>query len=427
MQYIFNAAAQALQASGQAVQVFSAAGQALPLLRDPNTGRFIAMAVQGGTALATGGMAPAVVSVVGSVAGMAMQAQQSQRILSVLSEVQAGLGVLQASTAVIGVGTVASVALGAVNLWQTLKLRDEVKQLGLQMHDGFVAIERTIANQAKEVREQIDRVAEDVIFAQHRLELIKAYGLFLSAIERVQVGLTQKNIENRRLMFANAIQDLSNALSIYRSPHILSENNAPGYLRRLECGWQIRQALVISYQLQGEIESAISELIKLQTEIKSGLIEVLDRCSNSDELEFIFPEIYRIQTVDLPNFLAWQTQLEWWDTLSPEEHHDIQVLLDDELSVQASMETSGLTYAMTEPAECLLYREYAESTTPKAIRDSLYFLIDEKQRSVAIEAITAASTKHKLPALMPSVLELASHISIANLQLYLLDDSCVTP
>lgn len=422
MEYIFSTAAQALQASGQALPVFNAVGQALPLLRDPNTGRFVAMALQGGTALATGGTVPAVVSVLGSTAGMVMQSQQNRQILSALSEVQTSLGVLQASTAVIGVGTVASVALGAVNLWQTLKLRDEVKRLGVQIQDSFITIERTIMNQSNEIREQIDRVAKDVIFAQHRLELIKAYNLFQSGIERIQVASTQKEIENRRLTFANAIQDLSNALSIYRSPHILSENNAPGYLRRLECSWQIRQALVISFQIQGELESAISELIKLQAEIKSGLIEVLDCCSTSDELEFIFPEIHRIQTVDLPNFAAWQMQLEWWGTLSLKEQYNIQLLLNDELLVQVNSdainERSGLTTTVIEPAECQLYREYIERTTPLAIHEFLYLLIDEQRRSTVIEAIVAASQERKLPALTPSVLELASNLSIANILIH---------
>jgi len=93
MEYIFSAAAQALQASGQALPVFNAVGQALPLLRDPNTGRFVAMAVQGGTALATGGTVPAVVSVLGSTVGIVMQSQQNRQVLTALSEVQTSLGV----------------------------------------------------------------------------------------------------------------------------------------------------------------------------------------------------------------------------------------------------------------------------------------------------------------------------------------------
>ena len=422
MQYVFSAAAQALQASGQAVQVLNLAGQALPILRDPNTGRFVAMATQGGLSLATGGAMPALVSVVGNVGGMAIQAGQNHQILSALGAVQTSLGVLQASTAVIGVGTVASVALGAVNLWQTLKLREDVKQMGVQIHDGFAAIEQTIISQSSEVRAHIDRVAEDLIFKQHRLELIKAYSLFLSGIERVQTGLIQRGIENSRLMFANAIQDLSNALSIYRSPHILSDVNSPGYLRRLECSWQIRQALAIAYQLQGELDSAISELKKLKKEIKIGLLEVLDRCSNEDELAFIFPEIHRIYTVDLPSLSAWQAQLEWWEMRSPEEHQEIQLLFTNELSDSVEFKTVSSDDAIAEPLEYQLYRDYSEYTTPKAIYKSLYLLVDATEREVVIQDIATNSPACDLPALTPAVLGSASDISLANLHLYLLGD-----
>lgn len=54
---------------------------------------------------------------------MAMNAGQMYQMHRGFQAVQASLGVLQTTTAVIGVGTVAGVALSAVNLWQTLKLR----------------------------------------------------------------------------------------------------------------------------------------------------------------------------------------------------------------------------------------------------------------------------------------------------------------
>jgi uncharacterized protein (UPF0254 family) len=43
---------------------------------------------------------------------------------------------LQATTALIGVGTLAGVGLGAVNLHQTLKLRKEVEQMRFEIKNG---------------------------------------------------------------------------------------------------------------------------------------------------------------------------------------------------------------------------------------------------------------------------------------------------
>ncbi len=56
-----------------------------------------------------------------------------------LQSLQTSVGVLQATTALIGVGTVASVALGAINLHQTLKLREEVKQMRLEVKMATIA------------------------------------------------------------------------------------------------------------------------------------------------------------------------------------------------------------------------------------------------------------------------------------------------
>lgn len=63
---------------------------------------------------------------------------------------QSTLGVLQASTAVIGVGTAVGVGLAAVNLWQTFKLRKDVKQLRLEVKDGFIDLKVALKDQGSE-------------------------------------------------------------------------------------------------------------------------------------------------------------------------------------------------------------------------------------------------------------------------------------
>jgi hypothetical protein len=71
-----------------------------------------------------------------------LQMYQNQQnftaVMGSLQTIQKSLEVLQATTALIGVGTVAGVALTAVNLHQTLKLRKEVEQMRLEVKNGFI-------------------------------------------------------------------------------------------------------------------------------------------------------------------------------------------------------------------------------------------------------------------------------------------------
>ncbi|MFM6205999.1 MAG: hypothetical protein ACKPEZ_11400, partial [Planktothrix sp.] len=96
--------------------------------------------------------------------------QEFQGVLGQLNNLQSSLGVFKGTTAVIGVGVAVTAALSAVNLWQTLKLREDVKQLRLEIKDGFIDLKQALRNQGLEVIQQIDQVAQDITFNQHRLE-----------------------------------------------------------------------------------------------------------------------------------------------------------------------------------------------------------------------------------------------------------------
>jgi hypothetical protein len=51
---------------------------------------------------------------------------------------------------------------------------------------------------------------------------------------------------------------LFEALADYTNPRLLEETSVAGQIRRLECAWGIEQAIVVTYQVQGEI-SAVSD------------------------------------------------------------------------------------------------------------------------------------------------------------------------
>jgi hypothetical protein len=227
-------------------------------------------------------------------------------LTSSLQTIQNSLGVLQATTTLIGVGTVAGVALTAVNLHQTLKLRKEVEQMRLEVKNGFIDLKQALKDQGAEIRQLIEQVAQDIKFEQHRTVLIRAYGLFVQAINRLRSAMQLQDISRRNAEIDAARGMLFEALADYTNPHLLAETCAPGQLRRLECSWAIEQAIITTYQVQNEI-SAVSDsygalrdrLNQLQTKICEDTHTVINQCESHDELDFLFPELTRIHNHDL--------------------------------------------------------------------------------------------------------------------------------
>ncbi len=182
MEYIFTGAIEALLNADKLHRVYSATGQLLPLVRDPNTGRFVEIAVG---AVVNNSPVQTLVAPVQLVTGAAQMYQNHRgftAVLSGLNSIQSSLGVLQATTAVIGIGVAAGVALSAVNLYQTMKLKKAVERLEVKVDNGFIDLKQALRDQGAEVRQLIEQVAQDIKFEQHRLVLVRAYGLFTQAL-----------------------------------------------------------------------------------------------------------------------------------------------------------------------------------------------------------------------------------------------------
>jgi len=74
-----------------------------------------------------------------------------QKTYQEINQLQASLGVLQSTTAVIGVGVAVTGVLAAVNLYQTLKLREDIKQLKLTVTGGFIDLKSALKNQGDSI------------------------------------------------------------------------------------------------------------------------------------------------------------------------------------------------------------------------------------------------------------------------------------
>ena len=156
MQYIFSTATQALISSGKLTQLISKTGQLLPMAINPNTGKFVEMAVGIGSSCCN----PLAIPVQIAMGGIQMYQTHKgfTAVLGGITQIQQTLGVLQATTALIGVGTIANVAISAASLHQILKLREDVRQMRVEIKDGFIDLKKAFKDQGVEILNHIDEV-----------------------------------------------------------------------------------------------------------------------------------------------------------------------------------------------------------------------------------------------------------------------------
>jgi hypothetical protein len=421
MHFIFPAAIRAGLATGQLVQVVSKSGVPLSLVQDAVTGRFA------GHAIGVTGLNPLAVSLGDPLTGIpnlilnTWNAYQSGKILDqgrqtqqIVNAIAQSLNVLQATTAVIGVGVAATTALSAVNLHQTLKLRREVAALRLEVKDGFIELKQALRDQGLEVIEHIDRVAKDVEFRHHRTILAQAYGLFNQAIVRLQAALTVQDLA-RRNADINSVRDMMfQALADYDNPQLLTNTNAAGYIRRRECVWAIQQAIALTYQLQGESASVSHRLQTLCSAIRQDSVAAIDQIDSQAELDFLFPELVRIHDHDLQALNLWQTQIDWVQTLPPDE---IKLLNSCELT-SINLEMSGTNSVLEVPPELSLYEELQLKSNHATLCAQLRLMMAPELRLEYASAISQRAQNNGLKALTMDKLQTASNYAIASLHYY---------
>jgi len=339
-------------------------------------------------------------------------------IQAALRSLQASVGVLQATTAVIGVGVAAGVALSAVNLHQTLKLREDVKQLKLEVRDGFIDLKKALRSQGTEIIQRIDEVAQDIKFEQHRLELIKAYGRFLEATKLMKTAMSIQDLSARKIELANARQTLGEALASYNNPQLLSETSAAGQLRRLECAWAIEQTIVLTYQLQDEPVAVSDRLSHLQDKIRQDTLTVIDRCETDDELDFLFPELTRIHDHDLAVLESWQNHVDWMRSLPASELKLLQSADFSNSEIAAQPDTNATTISLEVPPEQLLYENLKQKSHPASLRDQLVLMMKPSLRQELASYISKQAAIAGYKTLIPANLQKASDLAVANLYWY---------
>ena len=411
MNFVFPAAVQAAIEAGKYVQVFTSAGVPIGMARDAATGQFAAHAV--GAIVNNSPLAPLVLPLQLVIGGVQMY--QNHRGFQAI---QASLGVLQATTAVIGVGVAAGVALSAVNLHQTLKLKKAVERLEVKVENGFINLEQLLKYQGAEIKQQISEVVEKMTFENHRLVLVRAYGLFTQAIQRMRSALQLQDINRRNAEIDAARGMLFEALADYRNPHLLEETCAAGQLRRLECSWAIEQSIIGTYQVQNEFGAAGDRLSQLQQQIRQDGLGILQGCDSEEELDFLFPEITRIHNHDLAALDIWLHQIEWIKDLSPSELNQLQSSGFSKSDLAVMGDKNSATTALAIPDEQLFYENLRQKSHFYALRTQLELMLDPQQRPEYENYIIKQGQIAGHKSLVSSNLKKASDFAVANLFYY---------
>ncbi|MBD0344322.1 MAG: hypothetical protein ICV63_05715 [Coleofasciculus sp. Co-bin14] len=395
------------------LKVVSSGGVPLSMVRDTATGRIVGHAVG-----VVGQPFLAVPQLLLDSAQLIQTHRGFQKTYRMLDTLQNSVGVLQATTAMIGVGTVVGVALSAVNLHQTLKLREDVKQLKLEVRGGFIDMKKALKDQGAEIIQRVDQVAQDVKFEMHRLALNKAYGQFQQALRLIKSALLIEDLSTRNVTLGNAQLLLANALANYNEPHLLEATSAAGHLRRVECAWVIEQTMAMTFQLQNAPAAVSDQLSHLQDKIRQDSLSVIDRCNSDEELDFLFPELTRIHSHDLPVLESWQNQVDWIQTLSPDEQ---QLLASSDISSVDSPDSSEDLAVVAEPEEQLLYENLKQKSHYLSLRDQLKFMVKPDLRREHESYISQQAPASGLKALAPSNWQAIPDLTVANLYWYFKD------
>ncbi|MEG4319881.1 MULTISPECIES: hypothetical protein [unclassified Microcoleus] len=411
MNFVFPAAVQAAIEAGKYAPVFTSAGVPIGIARDAATGQFVAHAV--GAVVNNSPLSPLVSPVQLAMGGLQMYQNQMG-----FQAVQASLGVLQATTAVIGVGVAAGVALSAVNLHQTLKLKKAVEKLEVKVENGFINLEQLVKGQGAEIKQLIAEVVADLKFENHRLVLVQAYGLFNQAIQRMRSALQLQDINRRNAEIDAARGMLFEALADYRNPQLLSETCAAGQLRRLECSWAIEQSIIGTYQVQNEFGAAGDRLSQLQQQIRQDSLAIVQCCDSDEELDFLFPEITRIHNHDLAALDIWLNQIEWTKALPPSELKQLQSADFGQSNLAVVEDKKSSATALAIPDEQLVYENLRPKSHFYALRTQLELMLDPQRRENYEDYIIEQGHIAGHKSLVSSNLEKASDFAVANLFYY---------
>jgi hypothetical protein len=205
---------------------------------------------------------------------------------------------------------------------------------------------------------------------------------------------------------------LFEALKIYDNPCLLEGLCSAGQLRQMECVWAIELALGVTFQLQRADDIVSSRLLKLQSKIRQDLLTVVKGCQSESELDFLFPEVTRILGQDLSVIEFWQNEVDWMQTLSPKEQHQLASL--DKLCGEHLKSSIHTTFEVL-AAEPSVYENLKQKSHFLSLRDQLAFALKPELRRGYEFYVCQQAIATGYPALAASNWQEISDLTVANL------------
>lgn len=258
-------------------------------------------------------------------------------------------------------------------------------------------------------------------FVGHAI-LIMAYGQFLEATKLMKIAMKIEDVSARNVNLSNAQLHLSNALNAYHQNDLFHQTCAAGQLRRYEIIWMMEQAQAFNYLLLNAPEAASHCLGELQEQVTNRSLGIIDHCQSEAELDFIYPEMAKIHTQDLPLLKAWQHQIDWSKQLSPSDKQELAMLMQqDTETVVLSNENMDLS----KPPEMILYQELKSKSHYQSLRDQLKFIVNPQLRQGYQHYIKEQAIANEQKGIASANLESITDLTIANLFHYLKETELV--
>ncbi|MBD2480615.1 hypothetical protein [Planktothrix sp. FACHB-1365] len=336
-----------------------------------------------------------------------------------VDSLQEKASILESATATLGVGVALQGILSALNLQQNRQSNLKLDQVLLELQTGFTDLKSIINHQGDEILKAINQVGQEIKQEIHRVEFVKAYGIFQSVHNnRLPSALITQNPKDRNDKLNLTWNELQNCLAIYNNKELISSPSISGRLKRLECAWAIEQTLALVDILKNDFDACIFQLNHLKDKIIKDCMELTESCQSEEEIDFIFPRINYIINHDIILINFWKNNLKVIQNLSVEDQEKLASFnVTDIVSLNQSQESNALQ--KRSPFE--LYQELKDKSHFVALKDQLKFILKPELRSEYESYITQKAIALDFKGLALTNWKEVPDLTVANLYYFFKD------
>ncbi len=334
-----------------------------------------------------------------------------------MDSLQEKASILESATATLGVGVALQGILSAVNLQQTGKSNFKLDQVLLELQTGFTDLTSMINHQGDEILKTINQVGQDIKQEIHKVEFVKAYGIFESVHHnQLPSALITQDSKDRNHKLNCIWNNLQICLSIYNNKYLISSPLISEKWKRLECAWAIEQTLALVDILKNDFEACVFQLNHLKEKIIKDCMELTESCQSQEEIDFIFPRINSMINHDIILIDFWKNNLKVIQNLSIEDQEKLASFnITDIVSLNKAQESNALQ--KRSPFE--LYQELKDKSHFVALKDQLRFILKPELRSEYESYITQKAIALNFKGLALTNWKEVPDLTVANLYYFL--------